>query len=262
MSALLKKPRKWAFEPGIVAPEWAWFWDSLLFALPLWEGAGKARDYSGNGHHATLTGMPWVATPIGLGADNNSDGDELGFDDKQVALDISATAKHSFFCVIDVDSYNGTNAGFFRAGSTSNDATFFITNAGAGLWLRFQTVDVFKDSYTLGTGRKTFGFSHSRSAPQDGAGYLDGVKRSTGTGGGSNPTSIYQLGWQSATSQRIDGRWQAAYLWNKWLGDEQHAQLHRDPFGPFRMVDEAAFFVLAPPVGAISDYRFRQRYFG
>lgn len=34
------KPQLWAVDPGRVDPKWAWFWNSLITAWPMWSGGG------------------------------------------------------------------------------------------------------------------------------------------------------------------------------------------------------------------------------
>ncbi len=58
-----QKPDEWGFDPGLVAPEWAWFWENTVGVWPLWSNSTiTALDISGNGFNATPVNGPALIT--------------------------------------------------------------------------------------------------------------------------------------------------------------------------------------------------------
>ncbi len=51
-----QKPLEWAYDPGLINPEFRELTGSKTLHLPMWKGGGAPRDISGNENHATLPG--------------------------------------------------------------------------------------------------------------------------------------------------------------------------------------------------------------
>ena len=90
---------------------------------------------------------------------------------------------------------------------------------------------------------------------------MNGAKRSSSTNSITWPTGvnaqIFTVGYQDFTGiEIIQGRWLMFCIWNRFLLDSEHLQLARDPFGPFRMVDEAAVVYAFPAVAAGNPYYY------
>ncbi len=143
------KPAPWGFDRGFVDPKWVWFWNSNPVVLPLWEGGGKDtatfQSIGPNRHSYTMNAATWSQTPLGMANNFSSDGEEIEF---SPLLSIASWTNMSGFFLVDVDSYFGPNAGFFRT-ANGGGGTFFITAGGAGLWLRMGGTNTFQASFTL-----------------------------------------------------------------------------------------------------------------
>jgi len=74
---LRRKPGFWQVHPTLVAPEWRWAWESLVFAYALWEGSGKTVFDLVNRRAASLSKFngKWKATSRGVAYNFNGDGD-------------------------------------------------------------------------------------------------------------------------------------------------------------------------------------------
>lgn len=69
--------------------------------------------------------------------------------------------------------------------------------------------------------------------------------------------------WNHTLDRMWAGRIEFVYIFDAWLTDYEIKRVFLDPFGPFRMADEVGVVVGLLAVGPfISDYRFRQRFFG
>lgn len=247
------KPPMWNASPGLVAPEWQWYWQDLLAAWVHWEGqGGKTCDLSGNGSHLTIVGMPWVTTSIGYANDLQDDGDELSLDDKLVTIPL--VSDYTYIWTGIIESHGASNAGFWRDNSNSNGANFNILQGTGGLpWIRHDNSDVLKP----GSGVEvpfnevvTIAFV-IRSGSWAGF-YMNGILEHEATHARVEvPIIIYQLGWEFTTPTRINGKWISHSFHTRALGSAQLFQHAQDPFGPFRMEDIAPFVTVAPPAAAI-----------
>ncbi len=246
------KPAQWGLDPGLVAPEWEWFWNNAHIALPLWSGGGTiARNYGIHNTTVTLTSAPWQPSTFGIGVEIADAGDEI---DLNPPLDIEAWTEFTFFAYLDFKAIIGNNPGFWRANASSGGTTFNILNADDGPWIRWAGSDLIKTTSwgdMTNRGVASVGFSVGQATQ---TAYLDGLRTDTRTGTVTWPTGsnadIYNIGWQANTGERANGTWGAVYILELQMSGAQHLQLALDPFGPFRMVDEAAFFVpaaVAPP---------------
>jgi len=242
-----RKPARWGFDKGLADPKWDWFWRSNPTVFPFWEGAGSSKAVV-EPRLATPSASPWIASAAGLAIDMNDDGDKIVLDP---VFDFSAWDKFSCFIAIDVDSYEGGNPAFWRTAAGATGNTFFITNGGGGLWVRWGGTDTAKTTTTLGTGQKFFGFSTKSG---DTSAFLDGKNIGSSANaytwpGGSSATISF-LGWQTSGAERVDGKYQLIVFAEDHWTDTQHALLAADPFGPFRMIDEVG--VVAGVAGAPS----------
>lgn len=63
---MLMKPQQWGLDPGLVAPEWRWFWrPTLKSAGIIWEGGGDPYDYGDRNFTTLKNGPTWEGSEVG-----------------------------------------------------------------------------------------------------------------------------------------------------------------------------------------------------
>jgi len=270
MSALLKKPRKWAFNPGLVAPEWEWFWEGCIGAWPFWESAGnKVLDISSFNQAGTFVNTPtWGADARGPTVDfqaASSDHIDVG-----TAGHLSLPGVMSVLCVHHMnDNYTSSQSlvGWANSSASLNyDLEFGRTNNKYS-WLNNST------AITLDSTRSISDNNIHVICVTRGGGtgdwdismFIDGVlDGATTTVENPNDAAGSRLGIAKLGNFgtfKYEGSISLMVLWDKTLTDDQAIKITRDPFGPFRMGEDVALFAPLALV-TISDYRFRQRFFG
>ncbi len=251
-----KKPDRWGFDPGLIAPEWYWFWKDLQVCYPLWEGIGDARDLTGNGHVGVLSVQaPWVSGVSGHAYNNEP---SLGNLQLTPPWDFVDDRAISCFLFMDLKVIEAASHGFWRTRSSSGGNTFFITNEGAGMWIRGGGTDLIKNSFTLEAGLVSYGMA---MASGDTRVYMNGINRGSSSTTFTWPSGIeselHNLGFQfdniEPTRFEMAADYFAAYFWNRLLSDAEFGLLHHDPFGPFRMVDDIDKNVLSSEVVAADN---------
>ncbi len=120
MSALLKKPRKWAFNLGLVAPEWEWFWNSAEVMVISWGSTpiDLVRQRIG-----TLNGNPEKKALLGIGDSfyMDADADNVEFNHSIVPGD-----KFTFFNVFNFDKNSVSPNDVHRLHGMSSGIRAFI----------------------------------------------------------------------------------------------------------------------------------------
>ena len=220
------------------------------------EGTGdKVFDLSLNGNHGTLIGMPWRATSTGIGADNNSDGDEIDIG----GLTIPANSDMTFLIIGYADSYISVgNSGFWRDVSNSRGGNFMIIQGGSSPpflpWIRWNGIDILKPASgtPFPTGEVFMGVYTVKNA-KDAIVYLNGRQEHYATHSTSTPSfDIYNLGWQSDPVERIDGVWITSMIWNRALTASEVLQLYRNPYQMFDPRISPAIFGALVAAGGLS----------
>lgn len=246
----LKKPEQWGFDRGWAADGWEWFWKDALSVLVFWEGGGPPFDLVRR-KFATINGTPiWSANALGLAGESEADLEFWDLGDSSLIL---PTDQITVACIIEKTD-----------GAARNSSTFGPKDASAN---RCQGHLPFNDgNYYWDFGGTTSGTSRLvvsspavsgirrmvlRAGSRGMALWQNGVElgsHTTATPARTATTNVLKVNAGEDDADRIkfsmigffDAQWSDGEVF-KWTND---------PFGPFRMVDEAAFFV--PAVGGLS----------
>lgn len=242
------KPFPWAFDRGLVAPEFQWFWrSSNSIGIPLWEGGGETLSVYG-GRHLPVSGT-FEATWGGA----SDYGRYLAVNDlvKFGSVgQIQDPLPHSWLAIVRRTSTN-------RFYVTSNNESY-----SADKRYRGTTIIVGGDpsAVELNVGDNSGGTASDRRSGNSPAGfladdvwaiisgtirgltdmsiYINGAETSvsySGTGGNLAYSSVkrFNIGDNAAAGRDGDVAL-VLYAPEAWTSN-QHLQLHADPFGPFRM---------------------------
>lgn len=260
----LQKPAMWAVTPGLIAPEWQWFWRDAVFVAPLWEGGGSPRDISINQDSQNLIGTlsgnaAWAGTARGIGIDFAAGAsDRVDFGTVNMVGPKGAGA--NAFTVEVLARVDGTSAdqGIFANGNLSASSTNWFM-----FWDKAATVSGRTDTVTFGVvnlsgsglsrvegstnlltaGEITHLIGQFRQTPETLKLFKNGVLDQEDTAlNGVNPSDTLiktlQIGAADGAIE-LDGAVLLAVVYWKILNETEILQRARDPFGPFRMVDEA-----------------------
>ncbi len=263
MSNFQRKPARWALTRGLVASGWEFVFDRNIMFVPFWEGQGNPRDLY-DGEPLTPVGTAtWGRGIAGFGILTPAHDDAwqvsrdifggLGTFTIVVAVDKQGTA-HNF------DSPFGgwSSPDFHLLWRTENSVPSgirVIANLSGG-WADFTSAtDLINDGLVIlairfdGTTLNLFQNGIKDANSDTSSGTMPSVPASFfgDSGAGSS-----QNNWSGILYYGLA----CSYAWT----DAQIAKLARDPFGPFRMVDDIS--VIITDAVTISDYRFRQRFFG
>jgi hypothetical protein len=271
----LIKPPMWALQPALVAPEWGWFWPTFYF-LPWW----SFYDF---GQRALLakSGTPSLVGSR-LGQAMNFDGSGDYFAHPLRANTANLIKEWSLTCYFQTTSTATQNIlGVFNTGSVTawgvalNEnvdgkiRVFMRDEGGSQLSVRLTTAE---SDLTDGEphiitilGKKSLGASavtmyydlHKTGAARaltyaqsgDGSNFADfgfdltfGARNNRGT-----------------VEKEVNGQIYYISVHPKLLPFSQVLALHRDPFGPFRMFDEAGV-VFAVAAGGVTLPIFDKHY--
>ncbi len=234
-----RKPARWAFTRGLVAPGWGWFWESCLLCFPLWGKQGDPIDLVSKQLKAraadTGAGPVWATTPFGPALDYiraNRD-----FIDIPLTLDNYSGATSTLQILCSYDSYDsggsvlfGTNSGTSKFWQIQADDVAFV---GGGTNFAISPAVTFTDgivrhlTFREGGGTKEL--------------FVNGVQHGTRTQTTSMSTGAknFALGkWLGGNQWDHDGKIISASFHSIAFTDAQIRQLACDPFGPFRMFDD------------------------
>ena len=267
MSALLKKPRKWVFDLAIIAPEWRRTVSRALI-LPMWESVGAPRFYSrGETEGISAVGTPIrAATPAGLGTAFTS-------------TDYWTLDSGSAFDANHMGSALTMIAVWYQPDTTTWTGTFYNSRGtGQGINLGSLGNTRVRAVIEVNGGANIVPALSGVAAPEgirvaalrwDGTNVelrADFMRDSPSTGSLSGTITASQftprIGNDSTSAAMVaPRRLLCMYFFSEWISDIEVFKFFDDPFGPFRMDDDVALFA---PLGivTISDYRFRQRFFG
>lgn len=268
------KPAQWPLTPVLVDRKWKWYWSPTLSSTGIiWEGGGNPYDFISKKFTTLINAPEWKGTRRGIGLELN--------DASRNGETIELTGRNTMLDGLETFTY----AIYFRwIGSSSSDKdTLGLawnnrqgTNESSG-----QRILVRYDSLN-----KELGFNTKPSTEVGGVKsadlsdaephaivfrfdfpngtqtiWLDGVNLgSVGTPGGaliSTADARYPevFGGHAVTelttqSPRVEG-----YCWafdNRAWADAEIVQWSRNPFGPFRMLDEVGV-VIVPAVGGNTE---------
>ena len=263
-----KKPARWAFTRGLVAPEWAWFWRDVNHALIFQERAGsKVYDFGGRVSFDIKNSAPWARTRLGAGVEFQ----EGGAGTQQVVQYDSPIytnrAKLTVFFVASDTSSSVANAArrVISARTASNiDFAIWWDNTLNRFTLNIDD----KNTPLTPTGGFTFENNdnkpHTVSITWDNTInnvrlMINGVLHSSTSliGSPTGGKGATQLGWgnlptNTSADRNFGGTIVAGYLIDRYVPDDEIRLLHADPFGPFRMRDEAGV-AFAVAVGNTAD---------
>ena len=259
------KPEQWGFDSGLVSPEWQEFWGSSYYGLPFWAG-GQPYDLIRR-QFLAVNGDPQFTSNIGgVGWDFDGTGDYFLHPDRSFG---SKLAKHTVtFLFNTTTTAQDVLWGVFNDGPNLGAQLFLNTNSESDSdanKMRYFVRD--NDAQNLGaafTSDVTFndGKDHIVSFIFDGvkAGsdgiicVLDSIEVPLTYGSTETAVNFSDFEYDPAIGARnLQGSVDFLYtgfiyyaLFNETnLSVALVKKLHADPFGPFRMVDEAAFFVPA-----------------
>ena len=253
MSALLKKPRKWNVKPGLVAPEWRWFWKNDEGTWPFWDGAGTtAYDAGEKGRNATLVGanVSWDTSPLGrvvLHSGANDSYIDLG-DAAQFPMGATSGQPFTFAGLFTHPSApTTTNFGWFDGTRAFQQQ---VTIAEWRILYGISPFDILAGDSLVENTPRTFIVTFSSSGV--GKFYVDGrlVATDASPTGAFVPSGVnFLVGARGTTGGGADGainmkthmfvvrsvEWNAAQV-SLW---------HRDSFGPIRMDDAVGVVVVS-----------------
>ena len=250
-----QKPPKWGFQAGLVAPEWAWFWDKRpnVF-IPAWEGGGTKLFDIVNKNLTTATGtVDWLAGPkrryIGNEYDDVATVPPFEYPITLIAYvedPVQLSGSESSWYMGLVDNTSGSRMVTIGAEGTAG-WRYFVRNGGVADSTDFVICDGgtqdANDHVVIGTSR----------SDGDNELFVDGISieldTNTCTLFTPNQLSLGRLNDNTPGESLNAGLIYAAVLPAGFSQNEARI-LSRDPFGPFRMADEVGLFVpAAPPAG-------------
>ncbi len=247
MSALLKKPRKWAFSPGLVAPEWAWARKHIVYEFVFWEGTGNPVELIENRVVSRGGTTGWQAGPFGLEYKFNGT-------DMHLAIDGHELLSFSHECLV-IPRINGADSIAVIAetpGNSTNDRSFGISDAGS---FKFHIFDGGVKVAEGGTPVINIPVHLIGTADRSNIElFVDGVSVDIVSAGDAfdftSPELI--LGRGPVIGGASDFKSSASIVmfrvWDIPIRDVLAAQLARDPFDLFRMDDEVGVVVVVPVV--------------
>lgn len=255
------KPEQWGFDQGLVDSKWDWFWNRVTvplifnepqvakiinpkFRVNTWNtGGGGGVDISvGRGRR----GIFLTAAKSGFDfatLDTNLSGLPLA--------GASEVQSFFFFC-----ANLGSDAQFGGGIANPNGTDYQLQiNASRQPVIRQAATTTLTATGTVpATGEFSVGFTVADASSPQQAIFIDGELDSTATSDGFGAIGdISRIFGLTGNTARPDLELYCYYQFNNTrLTAEQFRQLHRDPFGPFRMLDEVEA-VIVPAAAAGGD---------
>jgi hypothetical protein len=168
-----------------------------------WPSEAHGRDLARGGSYITPNGMDLAPTKAGVrGWNNSANGDELDLSTPVLLPPIP----FSIALLVEVDSFPGNNNGWFRT-LTGSSGTTFITYKTTSTRCRIEGTDITTTGTTIPIGRPTWLVHTFESLKFQW--FIDGVFQNSNVSHGTADVTqtIFQMGWQSSTAERIDGRY-------------------------------------------------------
>ena len=273
----LQKPFPWDVNERGIAPEWAWIWGHRHIFVPYWENAGAPFAFGPDDFGTFVNQADWQDTAVGPGIDCPGSDDYVTF-----TRNFFPDGEGTVFIVFIPDIVGATNQILcYESDGTSSDHNGFggsgsireihLGLAGGLAEFTYQDGAAADDQLRIPEASSTLtaGVVNTMAATWKDGGthflYVNGIERASGASVAPydllTPTVVRWGAPGDLTANReFDGKILKHYSLTKQLPGSVITDLHRDFSGPFRMADEVV--VLFPVAFGISDYRFRQRFFG
>ena len=234
-----RKPGKLLpFYPGLVAPEWGWFWDSAIAVFPAWENAGLPADLVSGGF-ATLAsgGFGWSGSRLGtvldfqagnaadLNASNSQNLDGLG-DLSLVSYFLQTASDPTTDRGIFGNQSGSLDSAHLYSAEVSNTWYFRFREGGSTDFIAIDKVDTTKPTLLIGTRSGTNGDVYSYVG-----GALEATANAVVNSGVLDNTTDLQIGHSPVRYYSHFSFFNSAH--NRVLSASERLQLARDPFGPF-----------------------------
>lgn len=258
------QPQAWPFDPGSISYDGWRFWHMPVGIWLMYDRTGNyVRDLSGNGYHLTLDNLTWSLTTSGPAVQTEqAASDELGLDDKQIAIPAGTDLTYIWYGVLDSGmSFATGNPGWWRSDTTSQGDNC-INIGGAD-----YSTDNAPDIHWGGTvimqpdDPLTQQFTHDVPTAQafvirdstDVAWWENGMlKRYETHSSSATAQSIYRFGWQytnATPGEHIAADWILHALYFRAWDDSEVIEWSANPLGPFTMslMDFLVTGGVAPP---------------
>jgi hypothetical protein len=264
------KPAPWAIASGLVAPEWRWFWEKkhksiLLFQPPIPNDNERVWDYSakifrdlndstgGSKEEITEVGSCWKSNHESSGSERGLRLADTGFLFGEPHATIVAYLK------LHNENRDNTNEHTIYAEWDANGALLFWYDPAANRLEGFIFTGTTASVNFSAASDIDDGEFHTVALRYDGAiinGFTDGVKDAnstskTGTLGGATGGVADWARRDNSSADAGQYLWAWAACFADVLSDAQILSLARDPFGPFRMADEARIVYDLAAVAAV-----------
>ncbi len=268
MPNFLHKPSHWTLTRGLIAQEWGWFWNASKHSTILAPNGGLPFDL---GQRKILQLDGGTVYSI-VSSDNRgrvirlNDGATTDNTGLEIASSGGFLGGSTEFTIALYLRWHGINA------DTSNESSLYDEWGGGATNILFRyepqqnRLEAFADiggvktlngvtTLTVEDGEwETLLFTYDGSEI---AVWNNGVQAGTPiAASGALGTATPQTLWCNQVSNTNDGgQWDVAVLTaqNRFWGPEKISQWSRDPFGPFRMVDEAGVVHGLPTVVAAAN---------
>lgn len=251
----LIKPAQWAVTPGLVAPEWRWFWRDVGACYPFWNDlritdlvSGETESPQGS---EQATRFSYVGGLRGTGIARTTGGGGNAY----FAANSGITQNQYTLMSVATITADVNNKAFIDddAGSSNRKFQFRTNTAEAAQFIPFNT----SNSAFSATGTTTLSTNVviARVLGNIGSIWVDGINEAevTISGTPNTPNARVRLfDRKIAGFVPFSGTQFMVALFNSALSDHEIRMLSRDPFGPFRMFDEARVVYALPAVGGLS----------
>ncbi len=254
MSKLIK-PAQWAVTPAFVAPEWRWFWVNLVDVVLFNENVGQPVEIMHNEILVRDNSPAWETMTIGPSRSYGSGSDKL-----TDRLDRQLLEETTIYCGVYSRvalSHNNFVQIFEKADADGRPANYVFNFKNSTSQIQWQWTTASTFQAVSFTGQLPLNETSHWAMTRNVAGtagklYKNGLEVASNSGllKAENSTVQTSFGARSDGSIAFDGNMLYLYLLKAEHTPAQVKQLYQDPFGPFRMHDEAGvvYGVPAPPV--------------
>lgn len=276
----LIKPPMWALQSALVDPEWRGLWSRSIIAVPNWEKDRAPFDYIGRVLSDTsgLVQPNWKANDLGVvtrhsGSSSTSAGTARGF--RLVARSNMDVSELTFMAVAKLNVATTNSQHLFNRGSgTAGSWVIFRRSIADGSSIRGQIrvnggtvrqATIASNALPANGTQCLFAITYkaptitTHCIPLVGGALVQATESTGGTL--DTGTGNLYLGCHPNTQGIADWHDDVSYWFvsARVFPLEELQKVARDPFGLFRMVDEAALFV--PAVGGVTlpifDHHYR-----
>ena len=258
---LQHKPKLWPATPAQIDPVWAWAWQGLIYAMPLWEGAGLPIEIIRRGRSSSsFANWSWTHTTLGQSLTANGSQSALIMPGAAFPLG-SGSVPWTISIVVDNLNISGTDFSTLlstRSGGTGWTARAEQTsNTGFIGFTKFGTADTSSDIATP-TGPSlicwTLGADHAVTTTV--INLIPGglITQSDGdTQSWTDSTVPLAIG-ATSTGEPFTGSILAIYAWDRAIPEDDIRRLGRSPFGMFHLPEKVRIGL--PPGGVTVQRTF------